>query len=118
MCRQDVAAYKVAPFSFRGTVLTAVEFDDQAKLETGEIGEIAGHRMLSPEPQAAQAPCAQVIPDADLGVGLTLSQEASKGSLVVRETHASSMRSVAGMFSTLIWESDEEQNPEPSAYRL
>jgi outer membrane receptor for Fe3+-dicitrate len=41
-------------------VLPAVEFDDQAEFETGEIGKIAGDWMLTAEAQPLQTTRAQV----------------------------------------------------------
>ena len=50
-------------------MLAAVELDDQARLDAGEIDDVRAHRMLAAELASAQAPVAQVEPDRTFGVG-------------------------------------------------
>ena len=50
-------------------VLTAIDFDDQARFEAGEIGDVFADRNLAPELQAIEASVAETIPQAAFGVG-------------------------------------------------
>jgi hypothetical protein len=55
-------------------MLTAIEFDDQQRLDAREVGEVPTHRVLSPELVAADLPIAQSLPQHTLGVGRGLAQ--------------------------------------------
>ena len=55
-------------------MLTAVEFDDQHRLDTREVGEVTADWMLSPELLAEDLPIAQGLPHCTLGVGRGLAQ--------------------------------------------
>ena len=66
-----------------GSMLSTVEFDDQAEFDTGEVSKVGGHWMLAPKPQAAKPATTQVVPDPVLGVGLPLAQVASEIALIV-----------------------------------
>jgi hypothetical protein len=60
--------------ALRAEMLTAIEFDDQHRLDARKVGEIPAHRMLSPELVATDLPIAQGLPQRTLGVGRGLAQ--------------------------------------------
>jgi hypothetical protein len=83
---QNVGAGEVVVLS--QIVLPTVEFDDQAKFETGEIGKVTGDRMLAPESESLQTTGTQVVPDPFLGIGGLLTQVSGETALFVGKMHA------------------------------
>jgi hypothetical protein len=54
---------------FRSGVLAAVDLDDQLRLRTEEIDDLAADRLLAAEAPAMELLAAQTRPEAELGVG-------------------------------------------------
>ena len=52
-----------------GSMLPAIQFDDQVCFAAGEIGDVPVDRLLANEFEAKQPPIAQVMPELSLGVG-------------------------------------------------
>ena len=69
---EDARAFGVPYFLIH--VLTAIEFDDQARLKAGEVGEIAIDGDLAAELEAVQLAIADGGPEPVFGVGGRLSQ--------------------------------------------
>ena len=79
----DTPALAGEPFGppFIGNVLgmlAAVRFDDEPVLGAGEVNDEGADRMLSSEAIAAEASCAQVSPETDLGVRRCASEVAGE----------------------------------------
>jgi len=54
----------------------AVEFDDEAGLLAGEVGEVAADRVLAAELQAIEATATESLPELAFGIGLALAEVA------------------------------------------
>jgi len=80
---QHIGAHAVAPLPARGSMLPAVQLDDQAEFDTGEVSKVGGHWVLAPKPQAAQPATTQVVPEPVLGISLPLAQAPSEITLIV-----------------------------------
>jgi hypothetical protein len=80
---QHIGAHAVAPLPALGSMLSAVQLDDQAEFDTGEVSKVGGHRLLAPKPQAAQPATTQVVSEPVLGISLPLAQTASEIALIV-----------------------------------
>jgi len=58
-------------------VSATIDFENQARLHTAEVGEVRSDRMLTPEAQAAELLVAKVSPEDPIGLG-GLSPELSR----------------------------------------
>jgi hypothetical protein len=63
-------------------MLATIRFDDQAPLDTDEIGEIRPNRVLPPEPEARESPAAKGLPEHAFGIRGRLSQRSRPGYLI------------------------------------
>ena len=50
-------------------MLAAIQFDDDSRLETNEVADVAADLALSPELEAVQLASTQMLPQATFGFG-------------------------------------------------